>query len=375
MKEPIADEIASLSRCCARQACTVAVAIATASSCTQTQSRDIAELRPGRARGRKKQEPKEKEKKDEPQEEGAGASARSRTGRSSSRPTRGRGSRSTSRPTARRSSSSCWATSTPCRSTGGEAKAITTGLAFDSQPSYSPDGKMIAFVSDRDGAENLWVAGADGSDAQAADQGQAEPVRLAVVDARRRLRARLAAAAAPVGCLRALDVPRPRRLRACRSPRASPSPTPSRTITSHAIGAVASRDGKYLYYTKRNKLFNAYNNLNFPLSQVVAARSGDRRRRHDHRGPRQRLPAGALARRDQARLRDARRQRDRAADPRPGERRGALAEAARPARRARVAVHPRPDPGLRLHARRQVGAGGLRRQDPPARRPDRRRTR
>ena len=24
---------------------------------------------------------------------------------------------------------------------GGEAKAITTGLAFDSQPSYSPDGK------------------------------------------------------------------------------------------------------------------------------------------------------------------------------------------------------------------------------------------
>ena len=42
---------------------------------------------------------------------------------------------------------------------GGEAKAITTGLAFDSQPSYSPDGKLIAFVSDRDGADNLWIAG------------------------------------------------------------------------------------------------------------------------------------------------------------------------------------------------------------------------
>ena len=48
---------------------------------------------------------------------------------------------------------------------------------------------------------------------QAADQGQAEPVRLAVVDARRRLRARLATAAAPLGCVRAVDVPRPRRLR------------------------------------------------------------------------------------------------------------------------------------------------------------------
>ncbi len=37
----------------------------------------------------------------------------------------------------------------------------------------------------------------------------------------------------------------------------------------HAIGAVASKDGKYLYYTKRPKMFNAYNNLNFPLSQVT----------------------------------------------------------------------------------------------------------
>ena len=37
----------------------------------------------------------------------------------------------------------------------------------------------------------------------------------------------------------------------------------------NAIGAVASRDGKFLYYTRRNKLFNAYNNLQFPLSQVV----------------------------------------------------------------------------------------------------------
>ncbi len=46
---------------------------------------------------------------------------------------------------------------------GGEAKAVVTGMAFDSMPRYSPDGKRIAFISDRDGADNLWIANADGS--------------------------------------------------------------------------------------------------------------------------------------------------------------------------------------------------------------------
>ena len=32
------------------------------------------------------------------------------------------------------------------------------------QPRYSPDGAELVFVSDRDGSENLWVAGADGTD-------------------------------------------------------------------------------------------------------------------------------------------------------------------------------------------------------------------
>jgi imidazolonepropionase-like amidohydrolase/Tol biopolymer transport system component len=46
---------------------------------------------------------------------------------------------------------------------GGEAECIVCGLPFDSQPIYSPDGAEIAFVSDRDGNENLWIAKADGS--------------------------------------------------------------------------------------------------------------------------------------------------------------------------------------------------------------------
>jgi Tol biopolymer transport system component len=48
---------------------------------------------------------------------------------------------------------------------GGVAKALSRGMAFDTQPRFSPDGRQIAFVSDRDGSENIWIMKADGSSA------------------------------------------------------------------------------------------------------------------------------------------------------------------------------------------------------------------
>jgi Tol biopolymer transport system component len=49
---------------------------------------------------------------------------------------------------------------------GGKATRITSGAGWDQQPRYSPDGKQIVFVSDRNGSKNIWIANADGSKAK-----------------------------------------------------------------------------------------------------------------------------------------------------------------------------------------------------------------
>ena len=46
---------------------------------------------------------------------------------------------------------------------GGEARAIASGVAWEMQPKWSPDGRQIAFTSDRGGGDNIWIMDADGS--------------------------------------------------------------------------------------------------------------------------------------------------------------------------------------------------------------------
>jgi imidazolonepropionase-like amidohydrolase/Tol biopolymer transport system component len=50
--------------------------------------------------------------------------------------------------------------------TGGKAKAIRSGLAWEVQPRFSPDGKRLLFTSDAGGGDNIWVMDTDGSDAK-----------------------------------------------------------------------------------------------------------------------------------------------------------------------------------------------------------------
>ena len=55
--------------------------------------------------------------------------------------------------------------------TGGTATRLTSGMAFDAQPRFSPDGKKIVFISDRSGGENVWIMNADGKDTTALTTG------------------------------------------------------------------------------------------------------------------------------------------------------------------------------------------------------------
>lgn len=50
---------------------------------------------------------------------------------------------------------------------GGEATPLTQGIEWDFQPRYGPDGNTLVFVSDRGGADNLWLMDADGSNPRA----------------------------------------------------------------------------------------------------------------------------------------------------------------------------------------------------------------
>ena len=50
---------------------------------------------------------------------------------------------------------------------GGQAKKLTPDIGWQMQPTFSPDGRYIAYTSDEGGGDNIWLMNADGSNQHA----------------------------------------------------------------------------------------------------------------------------------------------------------------------------------------------------------------
>ena len=147
---------------------------------------------------------------------------------------------------------------------GGKAKLIDGGMAFDSQPKFSPDGQWIAFLSDREGSENVWIMHADGSGVKQVSKDPNSEFASPSWD--------------PSGKYVYVSKTHfgigPREIwmyhvdggAGVQITKAKPTPTTKREDRTSVMGVVASADGKYLYYAERRRDFS-YNSM-FPLWQI-----------------------------------------------------------------------------------------------------------
>jgi len=150
--------------------------------------------------------------------------------------------------------------------TGGAATRITEGLAFDSQPRFSPDGSRIAYLSDADGAENLWVRRTDGtgkpkklsqdSKAEFASPAWTPDGEYVVVSRSSWGLGGYELWMYHVDGGSGVQVTK-----------AKAGPQVPRGARVNTIGAQISPDGRYLYYARRSGGF-AYN-ARFPLWQIA----------------------------------------------------------------------------------------------------------
>ena len=149
---------------------------------------------------------------------------------------------------------------------GGDAESLTTGMAFDSQPRFSPDGARVVFVSDRDGTDNVWTVAVDGTDAR---QLTKEPGKIHFVSPEYSPDGNHVIVARSSWGLRthelwAYHVDGGKGVQITVAAASKDTPTAQRF---NSLGAVYSPDARYLYFARKFGGF-AYN-LQFPQWQVV----------------------------------------------------------------------------------------------------------
>ncbi len=156
---------------------------------------------------------------------------------------------------------------------GGEAKKIIGDMSFESQPKFSPDGKLIAFISDRSGGENLFVCKPDGKDVKPITKGRGPDITMYLSpswtpDGEYILASK---SGRGIGSYRVYPYHKDGGTGVSVGPPPPPPPTPGQPGPPPApplnkMGAVASPDGRYIYWAQRTGPFNY--NAQFPIWQV-----------------------------------------------------------------------------------------------------------
>lgn len=159
---------------------------------------------------------------------------------------------------------------------GGEAKRIIGGLSFESQPVWSPDGRTIAFLTDRSGVENLWIADADGGNPRAVSKdGKTNAGPQIMVspewtpDGQYIVVSKSRAPDPGTFWLFMYHRDGGTGVRVGAPPPAPPGPDaqgPPPAPPTNRMGATVSPDGRYIYYAQRTGTFTY--NARFPLWQI-----------------------------------------------------------------------------------------------------------
>ena len=158
---------------------------------------------------------------------------------------------------------------------GGDATQLTSGMAFDAQPRFSPDGTRIVYTSDHDGGQNIWVRSLDGSDTTQISKGSANraesPEWLPDGDY----------VVASMGGFRGGGLPK---LKLFHVDGGSGIQLVSEPDNLKMLGAAVSPDGRYIWYARRTGDWTY--NAQFPQYQLEAydRESGERYTRSSRYG-------------------------------------------------------------------------------------------
>lgn len=150
---------------------------------------------------------------------------------------------------------------------GGEAHKLTSGMGFNGQPAFSPDGRRIAFTSDRGGAENVWISDADGSHPRQLSQDEESEFASPVFTPDGNYVVATRTTQFPIGAAE-LWMYHLKGGGGVQVTKSHTKPDSKPRTWTNTVGASFSRDGRYLYFASR-QLENGFYNVTLPTSQVV----------------------------------------------------------------------------------------------------------